>query len=658
MIGVVEQLEFRRLPSFAMFGSDTVVAKSAVNTTSPCDVATISDGSYIVASIVNAGVTKQVIQVNRFSSSGEAVGSALTVDPVRPSTVIAVSIDMNDSGDAVVVSELYSPGFVPVGGRRIYATRISRANVISDPLTVAALTADGENFGDPQVAMDSAGGFLVGWPDVIGDSEKSIQMHAFTSTGASRAKQFTAYRSTTAVGGFGELSHLQIAAQADGSGAAFVFHDASETDGDFTGTDAAYGRVSLSAPIGQATFIGSTPAGDASFPSIALEADGSMFVSYERFPFDGPYDHDLQLHSYIQGVSAAGDKIGDEIQILGPSSGDGIIEAQLAPMPDGGFVASFVQITPDPIRTYVVAGTWVLYARRFDASALAESPPIQVAVDDSEQPAGALKLVATISAEQNNGTAAVAYTLMNRNEVHVRRLTPDIAGLDKHELYIFGTDTSDNILVSRISQSLVVALDNGRSTVRKFDPANVDALSISALGGNDAVINETALPSTISGGDDQDYLFGGIGGDVIHGNGGFDYLSGNDGADSLFGDGADDILSGNGGNDSLVGGAGADRLNGYAGRDKLFGGDGNDRLFGGASADWLYGQNGSDQLFGEGGDDRLFDDYDQGIDTLHGNAGNDSFVTTDGTIDHIFGDGGSDSADADTIDVLTSIENA
>ena len=119
---------------------------------------------------------------------------------------------------------------------------------------------------------------------------------------------------------------------------------------------------------------------------------------------------------------------------------------------------------------------------------------------------------------------------------------------------------------------------------------------------------------------------------------------------------AADVIYGRASADTLVGGLGSDRIYGDGGRDKLFGGGGNDRLHGGTSADSLYGQNGSDELYGEGGDDRLFDDYPVGLDTLHGGPGNDSFVTRDGLVDQVFGDGGADTATADNADVLTSVE--
>jgi Ca2+-binding RTX toxin-like protein len=136
-------------------------------------------------------------------------------------------------------------------------------------------------------------------------------------------------------------------------------------------------------------------------------------------------------------------------------------------------------------------------------------------------------------------------------------------------------------------------------------------------------------------------------------------ITGGDGDDKLLGGLGADSLSGNAGKDTIKGAEGNDRLAGNGGRDRLFGGIGDDRLYGGASGDWLYGEFGNDQLNGEGGDDRLYADdvHETEVDTLHGNAGNDQFVTKDGLVDQLFGDGGHDSALPDNDDVLTSIES-
>ena len=87
---------------------------------------------------------------------------------------------------------------------------------------------------------------------------------------------------------------------------------------------------------------------------------------------------------------------------------------------------------------------------------------------------------------------------------------------------------------------------------------------------------QAVVGSTITGGDNDEILYGSANADTLVGNGGSDVLLGNDG------------------NDSLSGGAGADRLEGGAGDDTLSGGSENDILFGGAGNDTLTGGTGAD----------------------------------------------------------------
>ncbi len=101
----------------------------------------------------------------------------------------------------------------------------------------------------------------------------------------------------------------------------------------------------------------------------------------------------------------------------------------------------------------------------------------------------------------------------------------------------------------------------------------------------------------------------------------------------LIGSRADNHLVGNAGANMLLGLAGDDLLWGRAGDDRLDGGGGNDTLVGGAGNDLLNGAAGDDRLFGGDGDDRLSgglgDDWlsgGAGDDRLEGGAGNDRLV--------------------------------
>ena len=98
-----------------------------------------------------------------------------------------------------------------------------------------------------------------------------------------------------------------------------------------------------------------------------------------------------------------------------------------------------------------------------------------------------------------------------------------------------------------------------------------------ATSGNDLIVSaNSSLDATITGGDGDDALFGGV---------------------------ANDLLQGDAGNDMLIGADGNDVLQGGAGNDELFGGDGDDSMDGGAGDDIFMIGSGNDTISDSGGVD-------------------------------------------------------
>ncbi|MEO0405851.1 MAG: peroxidase family protein [Cyanobacteria bacterium P01_A01_bin.135] len=112
------------------------------------------------------------------------------------------------------------------------------------------------------------------------------------------------------------------------------------------------------------------------------------------------------------------------------------------------------------------------------------------------------------------------------------------------------------------------------------------------------------------------------------------FNTGSDSGERIDGGLGDDVILGNGGDDVVVG---------FAGEDTLLGGSGNDTLFGGAQGDRLFGGTGNDILRGDGGDDTLIGGTGNDIlnganartagvgqhDVLTGGAGRDRFILGD-----------------------------
>lgn len=155
----------------------------------------------------------------------------------------------------------------------------------------------------------------------------------------------------------------------------------------------------------------------------------------------------------------------------------------------------------------------------------------------------------------------------------------------------------------------------------------------------DADVQANRLADTVSGGEGNDTIIGGLGDDELFGGTGRDSIEGGEG---------DDTIDGGGGRDELFGGDGDDQIDGGGGRDEIFGGDGADLIEGGAALDTIEGGIGNDTIDGDGGADQIFggegDDVitgGNGNDEIFGGAGADTITETQGS-DTISGDAGDD----------------
>ena len=219
---------------------------------------------------------------------------------------------------------------------------------------------------------------------------------------------------------------------------------------------------------------------------------------------------------------------------------------------------------------------------------------------------------------------------MNPCEVLERRRLLASVQLNGATLEIVGTAGNDFIDVSLNEVDARIKVVTSGDADRFFNSGQFNFISVRALEGDDYVsieIIDVVVPSTVSGGDGNDVLLGGMG---------------------------NDSLSGNAGADTLLGSVGNDRLAGNGGRDRIGPDAGNDVVFGGAGGDWIGATNDNDVIKGEGGDDIITSIL--GLSTISGGDGDDTIYCDDGFAESIFGDAGTDAVRADADDVLFSIE--
>ena len=175
---------------------------------------------------------------------------------------------------------------------------------------------------------------------------------------------------------------------------------------------------------------------------------------------------------------------------------------------------------------------------------------------------------------------------------------------------------------------------NTRTATKTFDwlPGG----SGSGSGGSGKASGSAGSGSGAKNGFDE-YLSGGVEDDLIFGTDGNDKIDAGGGDDTVWADAGNDYVLGGAGNDSLSGEADNDIVSGGAGNDVLWGWTGNDDIFGGAGNDLLVGDGGNDKLHGGGGDDWIFGG--EGNDSLFGGAGNDGLAGGDDGDTYFIADG-------------------
>ena len=191
----------------------------------------------------------------------------------------------------------------------------------------------------------------------------------------------------------------------------------------------------------------------------------------------------------------------------------------------------------------------------------------------------------------------------------------------------------------------------------------------------------------LSGGDEDDVIFGGRGADTIHAGKHDDVVFGDFGSvesakpgdmamESLFTceDGGADLIYGEHGNDVLIGGFGSDVIEGFTGKDWIIGDHGkgtlapsldfrsvesilgcgaNDTLVGGDEDDYIFGCEGKDTIDGNEHNDAVFGDHGKFSSAAHGEGhwesilteaehGDDDVITTHDGDDIVFGGQGID----------------
>ncbi len=214
----------------------------------------------------------------------------------------------------------------------------------------------------------------------------------------------------------------------------------------------------------------------------------------------------------------------------------------------------------------------------------------------------------------------------------------------QNPIYATATDGNDEIYITAGENNGLIVTINGQET--KYDASVLSRLVIDGGKGDDRIIVDEKVTTglRLTGGEGNDYIIGGSGGDVIFDNYGSNTINGAAGNDVIIAHGVDlkdgkgNRIEGGAGDDYLEGGNGSDHMSGGDGYDVIYGLGGDDEIHGGAGNDYLDGGEGNDTIYGDEGNDNLIGG--KGDDILRGGAGNDLLIGASGS-DDIDGEGGS-----------------
>ena len=330
-------------------GAQFQVNSTATGSQSYPEVATDSDGDFVVVwvSSVSAGsdTSSQSVQAQRYARTGARQGSEFQVNSYTQGYQGEVSVAMDAAGNFVVVWYSEGSSGTDTSGSSIQGQRYAaNGSALGAEFQVNTYTSDLQY--DPAVAMNAGGDFVVVWASIgspgTDASGASIQGQRFAANGTPQGAQFQVNGTTE-----GYQFRPGVALAGDGR---FVVAWASDRPEFANYFDIQGQRFDANAtPTGGEFPVSSIPDGSHTDPRVAMRADGSFVVVWQKEVRTGPPFAHSFFSNNIQRFASDGSPLGPRIEPAIANAGPAVaIDASI-----DFYVASygycpFVPIFPPP----------------------------------------------------------------------------------------------------------------------------------------------------------------------------------------------------------------------------------------------------------------------------------------------------------------------
>jgi hypothetical protein len=284
------------------------------------------------------------------AGTGLAAVSEFRVNTYTTGTQVTPAIASNDEGSFVIAWSSFGQDGSFFG---IYAQRYDRnGNPAGEEFRVNTQTADIQD--NPAVAMDAAGNFVVCWQSILQDGDGyGIYVQRYDRNGTPLGVEFKANTHIA--------SHQAFPAIAMNAAGGFVVvwtsfdQDAALTYGIYAQRFDGSGN-----PSGNEFQVNTHTASDQKSPSIAMNAAGSFVVAWESFGQDAAGTYGI----YAQRYDLNGTPLGTEFKVNTHTASNQAAPS-VAMNAAGNFVVAWQSLGQDE------AGTWGIYAQRYDLNGIA-----------------------------------------------------------------------------------------------------------------------------------------------------------------------------------------------------------------------------------------------------------------------------------------------